>query len=408
LAGKSAQKAGSLNEAIHYALMRVSCLEKLPRTDIVEQKITQLRAILGILLIDMNHFKRAEEIVSPIVELALKGSDQRVASHILTVIGSCKFVLREDFPKAFDYLEKALRISMEISDMTNVAEVSYWLGCAHYLNCDFEKAEINIGRSIEISKAAKLLYVESTFKALLSHLVYYSQGKIDLAIKLSKEAVTIADASGDIWSKTFAYSAHGISCFGKGFFEEALEFLLKGREMSEKLDQYWWKPWSNHFLGEVYFEIGEYQKAQNHYEEAASLFSLYGNWPSSSTVSKIGLARAQIFNEEDVNLEALYGYANVAKAKVYEGWLRRHVSEILLSMGETRISEAEKWIKEAITADNRNGTLFELGRDYWVCAAILKRKSEESQARESLHSALEIFKECGADGWVKKCEKELA
>ncbi|MGD9034797.1 MAG: adenylate/guanylate cyclase domain-containing protein, partial [Desulfobacteraceae bacterium] len=244
LAGKSAQKAGSLNEAIHYALMRVSCLEKLPRTDIVEQKITQLRAILGILLIDMNHFKRAEEIVSPIVELALKGSDQRVASHILTVIGSCKFVLREDFPKAFDYLEKALRISMEISDMTNVAEVSYWLGCAHYLNCDFEKAEINIGRSIEISKAAKLLYVESTFKALLSHLVYYSQGKIDLAIKLSKEAVTIADASGDIWSKTFAYSAHGISCFGKGFFEEALEFLLKGREMSEKLDQYWWKPWS--------------------------------------------------------------------------------------------------------------------------------------------------------------------
>ena len=69
--------------------------------------------------------------------------------------------------------------------------------------------------------------------------------------------------------------------------------------------------------------------------------------------------------------------------------------------------QAEEWINEAIAADSENGTLFELGRDYSVYSAILIRKGEESQAQESLHRAMEIFKKCGADGWVKKYEEEL-
>jgi len=409
LAGKSMEKAGSLNEAIHYALLRVSCLEKLPRTDIVERKIAKLRAILGILLIAMNHFQRAEEIVSPIVDQALNGSDQKVSAHILTVLGSCQYVLKENFSKAFGQLEKALKISMEMEDMATTAEVSYWLGCAHYLCCNFEKAEINISRSVEISKAAKRHYVESTFKALLSHLVHYYQGTIRVGYELSKEAVNIADDSGDIWSKTFAYSAHGISCFGKGFFEESLEFLHKGRQYSRKLDQYWWRPWSNHFLGEVYFEIGEYQKAKEYYEEAASLLARYGNWPSFITVSKIGLARAKMFNdEEDVSLETLYDYVLLPKAILVEGWIRRYISEILMKIDKGRILEAEDWIKEAIAADGRNGTLFELAKDYLIYMEILKRKKDERQASESLKTALEIFRKCGADGWMEKYEKELS
>ena len=67
-----------------------------------------------------------------------------------------------------------------------------------------------------------------------------------------------------------------------------------------------------------------------------------------------------------------------------------------------------KSIREAITADNENGMLFEMGRDYSVYFAILRRKGKESQAQESLHRAMEIFRECGADEWVKKYEEEMA
>jgi hypothetical protein len=33
---------------------------------------------------------------------------------------------------------------------------------------------------------------------------------------------------------------------------------------------------------------------------------------------------------------------------------------------------------------------------------------DQSKAKEALNKAIEIFKKCGADGWVKKNEKELA
>jgi hypothetical protein len=84
------------------------------------------------------------------------------------------------------------------------------------------------------------------------------------------------------------------------------------------------------------------------------------------------------------------------------------MGEILLNVDEERIPEAEKWINEAISEDNENGMLFELGRDYSVYSAILRRKGEESQAEDSLHRATEVLKECGADGWVKKAEEEMA
>lgn len=52
--------------------------------------------------------------------------------------------------------------------------------------------------------------------------------------------------------------------------------------------------------------------------------------------------------------------------------------------------------------------MFELGRDYALYAELLKRKGDQSKAKENLTEAIDILKECGADGWVKKAEKELA
>ena len=41
-------------------------------------------------------------------------------------------------------------------------------------------------------------------------------------------------------------------------------------------------------------------------------------------------------------------------------------------------------------------------------AEWFKLKGDLSKTKENLNKAIEIFKECGADGWVEKYEKELA
>ena len=79
-----------------------------------------------------------------------------------------------------------------------------------------------------------------------------------------------------------------------------------------------------------------------------------------------------------------------------------------MNIDNQHIKEAEGWIKEAIEFDKQNGMMFHLGQDYALYAELFKRKGDQSKTKESLNKAIEIFKECGADGWVEKYEKEMA
>ena len=87
---------------------------------------------------------------------------------------------------------------------------------------------------------------------------------------------------------------------------------------------------------------------------------------------------------------------------------KRYISEILLNIDDQHIAEAEEWINKATETDQNNGMMWHLGQAYALYAELFKRKGDQSNAKEKLGKAIEILKECGADGWVKKYEKELA
>ena len=57
---------------------------------------------------------------------------------------------------------------------------------------------------------------------------------------------------------------------------------------------------------------------------------------------------------------------------------------------------------------SQHGFSWSLGRDHALYAELFKGKNDLPKAREHMNKAIEIMKECGADGWVEKYEKELA
>ena len=93
---------------------------------------------------------------------------------------------------------------------------------------------------------------------------------------------------------------------------------------------------------------------------------------------------------------------------MYEGWIRRYLGETLLNIDDQHMPEAQHWIEQAIEADERNGMGFHLARDYALYAELFKRTGDIFQAKVQMGKAIEIYKECGADGWVTKAEEELA
>jgi tetratricopeptide (TPR) repeat protein len=246
-------------------------------------------------------------------------------------------------------------------------------------------------------------------KSNLALFCHFYHGRIDLQFKTSNEGLRIAEESGDIYSKAMAYVAHGASCYGKGLLEEAEKYLLRGLEFCERINYPAWNGAAQFHLAETYFGMGDFQKSKEHYEKEFWVFENNRSFPSMANFGKVGLGRSKVMHKErDVDLESLYALFRDNKIKAFEGWFQSYIGEILLNIDDLHTSEAENWIQKAIEADQRNRTMFQLGKDYALYADLFKRKGDRPKARENLGKAIEILKECGADGWVEKYEKELA
>jgi tetratricopeptide (TPR) repeat protein len=404
-AARKAERAASLNDAIAYGEKRVHCLERLPQNEDVQHKIVDARTTLGLYYMQMNYPAKAKETVDPIVGLALELGYKRRVSQIYTIMGSHSFLVEEDFAKAFKYLEDALEIAEELNSLLSLTMANYWLGIALAWSCQYERAHYHMGRALEINVATNTLWGISAQKSVMSASIYDFQGRIDLGYRTSQEAVQIAEESGDIWSKAFGYTNHGWSCYCRGFLEEAEEHLLKGIGFSGTINLPVPVSLGHLWLGDTYFDMEEYKKSKDYYEKAIRLFEHYGILSSYMNLSKIALVRAKVMNREvDINFGKCHEdnrYENI------KGWMSRYVGEILLNIDEKHVSEAEDWIKKAIDVNTGNGVMLHLGKDYALYAEVFKRRGDTLKAKENLTKAIDIYKECGADGWVEKAEKEL-
>jgi tetratricopeptide (TPR) repeat protein len=155
--------------------------------------------------------------------------------------------------------------------------------------------------------------------------------------------------------------------------------------------------------------MGEYQKAQAHYEKGVLILERTRIYPFWANMWKVSLARSKVLNNDlDIKLSKIFDYHQKIGVRVHKGWAARHVAEILLNIDDQHISEAEGWVEKAIETDKRNYTMWSLGGNYALYAQLFRRKGDRLKAKKNLAKAIDIFKECGADGWVKKHEEEMA
>jgi tetratricopeptide (TPR) repeat protein len=409
LAERAAEKAGSLADALGYAKKRIDCLEKLPRTEAIKKEIIDARTMLGLYSIQSGFHADANNAVVPVLELAETMAYKRRLSQIYTIIGSYNYMVEENFPEALKNLEAALDISRELGDMVSTLFSNFWSAIVRSVNCEFETADTHLAKALEINMAANSHWGVSIIKSNLSYFIYFFKGRVDESYQISGEALQGANESGDVFSKAMASVCHGIACYGCGFFDKAILNLTAGCELCEKIRLVVFHGLAHFFLGEAYFEIGDFQKAEENYKEAIDVFEHDHIIPSWKNVSKSAIEKMKVINNDTrVDLEEMIGYADVNKARIWDGWIRRNIGEILLNSDDQRLDEAEGWIKKAIEADSTNGTLFNLGRNYALHAELCSRKGDQDRAATALKKAIDVFKDCGSDGFLKRAEESLA
>jgi predicted ATPase/class 3 adenylate cyclase len=406
-AGKQVEKAGSLSDAIAYGNRQVFCLEKLPQTEQVEKSLIDTRTRLGLYHAQMAHNHAAKAVVDPIVELAIQRNYKRRISHIYYIIGQYKHQVEEDNLNAIEYVQKALKIGEELNDLLMLVLNNMWLGIFYEFNCEFDRSHEHLKKALEINVAANSLW---GIAAMKSHMAnnYFFRGNIALAYETGQEALQIANESGDTYSRAHTSCYHGHACYGKGYLEEAKEHLKKGIDLAKRINQPVIVFQAYDVLAQTYYAMGEYKKSQKQWEKVISLLRENSLYPSFINLYQLARAMIKSRQEKNLDLASLPEVSHVVKTKIAESRVRRYMGDILLNLDDDHTPEAEEWLMKAIEADKRDGMMFYLGKDYALYAKLLRRKKDLPEAQENLTKAIEIFKECGADGWVEKYEKELA
>ena len=130
LSSKKAEKAASLNDAIAYTKKRVTSLERLHQTEDIEKQIIDARTALGLYMAQMTYLVEAKEAIDPIIDLAIKQDYKRRLCQIYTILGTYHLFVEENFPRAFEVLEEALKISEEVKDIVTsvLASLLVWSG----------------------------------------------------------------------------------------------------------------------------------------------------------------------------------------------------------------------------------------------------------------------------------------
>ncbi|MBW2345653.1 MAG: AAA family ATPase [Deltaproteobacteria bacterium] len=378
LEARKTQKAGSFNDAIEYQEMSISCLERLPQTEVNQKKNIDARTTLANYHLTLGHNSEAKDAVEPVMDLALKLNYRKRLPGIYTAMGAHALWVEEDFSSGIPYINDALRISEEIGDFLSLWSANFFLGLCLSYQCEFERALSHIEKSLDLSELADNPIGISVSKAAITH-VCLVRGNISLACKVGEEASNLAEESGDVWSKGWAHSQYGCSLYYKGEFDKAEEYLLEGLTYSQKTSQRGGEAWAPLSLGNLYFDTGAYGKAQDYYIRGIKTLERSKSVPSWVNAVKTDLARARARTREpDADLHGLFECFENNKFKVCEGRMARNIGDILLQVGDEHMADAEVWIRKAIEADTKNGTRWYLATDHALYADWFKKKGERS------------------------------
>ncbi len=408
LAGKKARKRSAYGDAISYTYKELFCLEKMPDTPAVQQKILDARVALANYCMNLNDHVEAYEVVSPIADLALRINYRRGLPSIYTAIGSYLLFVEEDYVQGMEYMVQALEFSEETKDFFSLWNACYIMGTALSWNCDFQKSLDYFQKSLDLSTAARSSMGISSAK-INTGVNYLFQGKVDQAYQISREALDIAEASGDIYIKGMAHSCYGTACYYRGLFEEAEVYLLRGIGFCENTSHFTWGSWASAFLGDMYFDLGKYEKSVESYQKAFSFLEKKRFGPSWLTLIRVAIARAKVLQGgSEISLDEVLKSFIQNKNRGFSGWIAQYTAEILFHLSDQLLPQAREWADKAVGLDRQNGMQLLLGRDYLLSARIWNRMGHPVKAREELFRAIESFQQCGAQGYLKKASQELA
>jgi tetratricopeptide (TPR) repeat protein len=296
----------------------------------------------------------------------------------------------------------------EIADYLTLWFILHQSGSFLPFVSEFKEAHKRLQQGLDLSLLSKnpigIAYAKGALSAC-----YQIEGKINPAHEFAQEALTLAKETDDAFIKGMAYPIYGTACYYKGLFDEAKTHFLEFASSYEKSAPLSWMGWGYAKLGCVYVDLREYDDAVNCYKRIITIWENASLMPSIIKYFQSCLIRAKVLrHDQDIKLSELFACYDNYKLTYCKGWTARNIGDVLLNIDNNHLADAEGWFQKAIEEDMKNGFRWQVAMDHACYANWFKKKGNRTGVKEQITKAIDIFRECGADGWVEKYEKELA
>jgi len=408
LEAKRYQMSGLFKDAIEYAKKNVNSCEKLPQTEANQKKVIDARVTLASYYLYLDFHFLAREAVEPILDLALEINYRKRLPVIYSAIGNSYLWNEEDSRKGLEFIYKAIKVAEEVEDYISLAGALMLSSAFQSFISEFKDAHKRLKQSLDFSLLANNQRGIAFSKAIIS-MCYTIEGKMSPSYEFAQEALKLAKETDDIAVKSVTYPFYISSCYFKGLFDEAKTHFLEWASSYEKSASISSHGWAYMTMTAMLIDLGEYDEAVNLYKKQIQIMENNTYLPSIIKGAQSCLIRAKVLrHDQDIELSDVFACYENYKVTWWKGQTARNIGDILLHIDDDHLADADLWFRKAIEEDTKNAMRWQVAQDHAMYADWFKKKGDMRGAKEQLTKAIDIFRECGADGWVTRTEKDLA
>lgn len=202
--------------------------------------------------------------------------------------------------------------------------------------------------------------------------INWLRGKYETALEYYNDALKMADSLRNESMQGMINLLAGIAYQDMGYYDLATGRILLATELFEKMNYLSKLPYAYNYLGSVYFELQENEKALSSFRKALDGFLQNGDqWGKAVTYRYMGRSfrRLQLSDSALYYFRASLALANNLNDKSGELYSRRFLAEVLFEQGEqdsARILFNENIDKSVLTGNIREkvNNLYDLGLLY--------------------------------------------
>ncbi|MEW6109635.1 MAG: tetratricopeptide repeat protein [Nitrospirota bacterium] len=232
---------------------------------------------LAILHSLLDNFTESIELLNIALDIERISSKKEGEANILLELGKMHLQKGEDI-FAMNYFNLALNIYREIQNLKGLADtlhviaIGYSTGGAHDLASKYQKEALEFAYKSEDKDSifiSLLFFAYEDFEKEDDNL-----NNDEETLKYLNQAVELAETSKltyDYLYKHFAYEIKGKIYLKNKDYENALNIGSKLSQISNEAKDKYQSAYTLKYLGTVFYEIGDYQKALDNYQEAVHI-----------------------------------------------------------------------------------------------------------------------------------------